>query len=72
MKIHHIQIKNKAPGKISTGMNTMILMDGEPLEGVTDLQFKVDARGVAKVTMTMVADVALDAYPKVTRKRNKK
>ena len=57
---HKIEIRQRA-GKtgIMTGANTEVLLDGKNLKFVTSASFKVDAEGVAKVTLEMVGDVVV-------------
>ena len=60
MKVHKISIKNKRPEEPLTAMNTEILMDGQPLLGVTSLKLEVDAKAIAKITLEMIADFELE------------
>jgi hypothetical protein len=62
-KLHKLQIKNKqnAEGQISKGANMEVLIDGQPLKGVTFIKFEVKACKVAKVMIEMLADVRVDA-----------
>lgn len=52
-----IRQKEGSEDQIMTGANTQILLDGKPLKGVTGVKFEVNARGVAKVTLEMYANV---------------
>lgn len=70
--MHHIEIKipNSSPS------NTEITLDGQPLLGVTALKVEAHSDGseVAKVTLTMLADIAVDidadTYREYTVNRN--
>jgi hypothetical protein len=54
---HKLSIKNKQPGTLSTGANTLIELDGKPLRGVTFLKLECKPANVVKVTMEMYAEV---------------
>lgn len=56
-KVPKLTIKNKAPGKLLTGMNTELLLDDKPLKYVTSFKLECDARGFAKLTLEMFVDV---------------
>jgi len=56
-KAPKLTIKNKAPGKFLTGMNTQILIDGKPVRGVRSFKLEVDARKMALLTLEMYVDV---------------
>jgi hypothetical protein len=58
-KLHKIEVKSKDPTKIMTGSNAQILIDGTPLKYATSFAFSVDALGVAKATIELIADVAI-------------
>lgn len=59
--MHKLTIRNKRPGKTSTGANTEILLDDKPLKGVRKIEYECEAGGVARVTLHMLADVTLEA-----------
>lgn len=68
-----IHISNKNPGEISTGANTQIEIDGNPLKGVTYLKIEVKPGKVAKITMEMVVsidDIELDADMKLVGQKH--
>jgi hypothetical protein len=58
-QVHKLALKNKTPGSISTGANTLITLDDKPLNGVSFVKIECKARSVAKVTLEMY--VELDA-----------
>lgn len=57
---HKISLKNRAPGKISTGANTRLLLDGKPLKSVKSVTIKAHARKLTTVIIEMYADVDFD------------
>lgn len=69
-KVHKVQIKNRkhAEDKISVGANMEVLIDGQPLRGVTFFKFEVKAKGIAKVMLEMYAEVEIDANVELNHK----
>lgn len=63
-----LRIRNKTPGQIMTGSRAEITLDGKPLPWVRRFSFEVEARGVAKVTLEVFADVEIDAEVEVEEK----
>lgn len=61
-KPHKIQIRNREDQEdlITKGMNTQILLDGEPLKFCKSFKFEVEAGGMAKVTLEMYTTVEMD------------
>lgn len=59
LKPHKLCIKNKAPGSVSTGLNTEVLLDGKPLLA-TGLELKVRSNGITTVKIELIADVEVD------------
>jgi len=55
--MHKFEVKPRDPEKISTGANTEVWMDGKKLSGCTGFKFEVTAKGVAEITLTMLASV---------------
>lgn len=51
--------KKRAKGKILTGMNCEVYVDGKKLRGVTGYNLEINANGVAKVTLEMVGDISV-------------
>ena len=60
-KAPKLTIKNKQPGKLLTGMNTELFLDGKKLRSVTAFKLETSARGVAKLTLEMYVDVGTDS-----------
>lgn len=59
---HKIQVRNRpgAEGKITTGANTEVLLDGKKLNGCRFVKIEVDARKVAKVMLELYAEVEVE------------
>lgn len=73
--MHKITIRKREgvpSNRILTGATTDILLDGQPLKGCTGFKFEVEARGIAKVTISMFADVDIDTEAKITKRKVKK
>ena len=61
-KTHKIEVRQKPDsGTVMTGANTELLLDGKPIKMVQGFKFEVQAGGVAKVTLEMIAEVGLAA-----------
>lgn len=62
-KIPKITVRNRegAEGKISTGANTEVLLDGKRLGSAYFVKFEVHAKKIAKVTIEMYAEIELEA-----------
>jgi hypothetical protein len=57
-QLHTLKVRQKPnSGKVSTGANTEVFLDGEPLRGVTFLKFEFKAAKVTKVQMEILAKV---------------
>lgn len=59
--VSKLTVRNKAPGTISTGANTEVLLDGKPLKGVSFLKIEIKPKNVTKVTMEMYCEVEVEA-----------
>lgn len=59
--VHKLTVKNKNPGSISTGANTQVELDGQPLKGVRFLKIECKPASVVKVTMELYAEVEVEA-----------
>jgi len=67
-----ISIKNRSPGTISTGANTVVEIDGKPLPGITFLKIEIKPKGLAKVTLECIVDIdclELDSDLKLIRQK---
>lgn len=54
-KLPLLEIKQREGSKgVMVGANTQVLIDGKPVKGATAVTFEVNARGVAKATVTLV------------------
>jgi len=63
-KPHKLTVKSKAPGTISTGANTEILLDGKPLKLVKFLKLEFHSKRVTKVQLEMYVDIEeIDVFP---------
>jgi hypothetical protein len=62
MSVHKIEVRNRegGEGKLTTGALTQVLLDGQPLRGVTFFKFEVKPSKIAKVQIEMVAEVGVD------------
>lgn len=59
-KPHKITVRNREPGKIATGANTQVLLDGHEMKGLTFIKVQVKSRNVAKVTFEMLGELDID------------
>jgi hypothetical protein len=62
MSVNKIRVCNR-PGsedRLTVGANTQILLNDNPVEGVSFFKFEVKATKMAKVTMEMYAEVDID------------
>jgi hypothetical protein len=67
-----LKIRNKNPGTVSTGANTVVELDGKKLGNVKFLKLEFHSRRVTKVTMELLvdSDVEIDAMdPTITIKK---
>ena len=58
--VDKIEIKQKDPSKLMTGMNTVVLLNGVPLKHASSIEVKVDAKGMGIVKIEMYANVTMD------------
>lgn len=49
-----IRQKEGTESSIMVGANTQLLLDGKPLKGAQAVTFEVNARGIAKATVTLI------------------
>lgn len=56
-KLHKLSIKSKEPGKVSTGANTIVELDGKPLNYVKFLKLEFHSRRATKVQLEMYVEV---------------
>lgn len=52
--VPRIELKAKDPDKIMTGANAILLIDGQPMPGITRLRIELDAGDVAKVKIELL------------------
>lgn len=71
--MHKIEVRNRAEaeGKLSTGRNTQVFLDGKQLGTVSRLKYDIDAKGVGKVILELYAQVDIKANAKLKIKRKK-
>lgn len=55
--LNKLVVRNKNPGSVSVGANTEVLLNGQPVEGLTDLKIHIAAGDVARVTFELVTDL---------------
>lgn len=58
--VDKIEIKQKDPNKLMTGMNTIVLLNGSPIKHAKSIEVKVDAKGMGIVKLEMYAAVKMD------------
>jgi len=51
-----IEIRNKNLDGLTTGANTIILINGEELKGVTKMKLEIAAGGIAMMTCEIIGD----------------
>lgn len=57
-QLHSLKVRQKPDsGSVSTGANTEVFLDGQPLKGLTFLKFEFKATKVTKVQMEILAKV---------------
>lgn len=52
-----IELRTKTPGKVTTGANSELLIDGEPVKGVTSVSINVDANGMGRVKLELIGNI---------------
>ena len=55
-----IKVYSKEPGKISTGANTIVEIDGHKIPYITDMKVYIEAGGLTKVTFEMLGELDLE------------
>ena len=65
---HKLTVRSKDPNKIMTGANTIVELDGKPLNYVTFFKFECKPKGVAKVTLEMLVEVEIDGTVELQEK----
>lgn len=66
-------IRNKEPGTLSKGANTVIELNGKAIPGVTFLKLEIKPKNIARLTLEMLVsidDVELDADLKLVGIKN--
>lgn len=56
---------------IMVGANTIVLVDGKPLRGAQAVKFEVNARGIAKATVTLIGRFNITGRSKIVKIVNK-
>lgn len=59
--VHKLHIRNKNPDILSHGANTEVLLDGQPLKGVTFLKLEYKPTKLTKVTIEMYVRAEVEA-----------
>lgn len=59
-RVDKIEIKQKNPNSLMTGMNTIVLLNGVALKHASSIEVKVDAKGMGIVKIEMYANVVMD------------
>ena len=57
---HKILVRNKNPGTISKGANTVVELDGKPIKMCTFFKMEVKPKGLTKVIIELYADVEFE------------
>lgn len=57
VEIPVFEIRERKPlkGSVQHGANTIVFLDGKPLAGVTSISFSIEAGGIAKVQLELIA-----------------
>ena len=63
-KVSKITIRNKpgCEGNITTGANVQVLLDGQPIKGLSFLKLELKPSKIAKVTMEMYVEVDSETF----------
>jgi len=63
-KVSKLTIRNRpgTEGRISTGSNTEVLLDGTPIRGASFVKIECKAAKVTKVVIEMFAEVEAEVY----------
>lgn len=65
--MNRIEVKTKAPDKISVGANTEIYINGVLASLVKSFKYEIDARGVGVATVEYYGNVTIDSnVPDIT------
>lgn len=59
-RVDKIEIKQRDPGKLMSGMNTQVLFNGVPIKHAKSIELKVDSRGLGIVKLELYASVDMD------------
>jgi len=59
-RVDKIEIKQRDPNKLMTGMNTQVLLNGVALKHAKSIEVKVDATGMGLVKLELYANVKMD------------
>jgi len=62
--VHKITVRNKSedPDRISTGPNTELFIDDQPLKGVRTFSYEVTAKGIGLVKLELYGNVDIDVH----------
>jgi len=55
-----VELKTKAPDRVSVGANTELYLDGILASGVKSFKYEVDARSIGIVTIEYFANVSIN------------
>lgn len=66
-----IKQREDSKNKLMVGANTVILIDGKPLRGAQAVKFEVNARGIAKATVTLVGRFNITGRSRIVKITNK-
>lgn len=65
---HKILVKNRNPGTMSVGANTIVLLDGKPIKYCTFFKMEVKPKSLTKVIIEMYADVEFEGEVELEEK----
>ena len=66
---HKILVKNKNPGTLSTGANTVVELDGKPIKYCTFFKMEVKPKGLTKVIIELYADVEFEGEVELSQSK---
>jgi hypothetical protein len=71
--ISKLTVRNRkgTEGRITTGANTELLIDGTPVKGITFLKIEIKPAKVAKITIEMIAEVDVEMAAQLQETDNK-
>lgn len=59
-RVDKVEIKQKDPNQLMSGMNTIVMLNGVVVKHAKSIEVKVDSRGMGIVKLELYASVAMD------------